>query len=198
MDRSALELYLYMNSSKEIIEWLEKEGCKTVKEAKDKLEPLVGSNMRGWAMSVGAGERGATLAGTHHCVVRVIEYFQTKEKKDLKDKEILVEKELEKGRVYPIEITLEHFLTILIKIKDKADVLRVSNLLERVGIKVFRSDVTRQMFVNNQPVTNALMKRIDAEGWGIIPGPYDPRITAVTVEELEILIEEYLGKNVTS
>ena len=200
MDKSTLELYLYMNSSKEIIDWLTEEGCRTVEDAKSKLQPLVGSNMRGWAMSIGSGEKGASLAGTHHCVVRVIEHFQAIEAKDklAKDNEIIVEKEIEKGRVYPIEITIEHFLTVLIKVRDKMEVLRVANLLERVGIQVFRSDVTRQMFVNNQPITNALMKRIDSEGWGIIPGPYNPDIIAVSVEELEILVEEYLSKHATS
>jgi hypothetical protein len=78
MSRNALELYLYMGSSDEIIKWLEDEGCKTKQQALNKLEPLVGSNIRSWAGTIGAGNYRGTLAGTNNCVKKVIEHFKNK------------------------------------------------------------------------------------------------------------------------
>jgi hypothetical protein len=78
MSRNALELYLYMCSSDEIIKWLEGEGVTTVQQALDKLEPLVSSNIYSWARLVGSGNYGGTLGGTNNCVKIVIEHFKNK------------------------------------------------------------------------------------------------------------------------
>lgn len=79
MNSSAISLYLYMNSSDEIIKWLESEGVKTKDQALSKLEPYVQSNMYSFAASVGAGNYGGSLAGTSGCIKKVIEYFEDKE-----------------------------------------------------------------------------------------------------------------------
>jgi len=75
----AIELWIYMNNSDSIIEWLESENVKTKQEALDKLEPFVGSNIRGWATSVGGGNYGGSLAGTAGCVKKVIKHFENKQ-----------------------------------------------------------------------------------------------------------------------
>ena len=76
MNKTALELYLYMGSSQPIIDWLKAEGVKTKSQAKDKLAPLVQSNVYSWASHVGAGSgRSVSLAGTSNCVNKVLDYF---------------------------------------------------------------------------------------------------------------------------
>lgn len=72
MNKMALELYLYMGSSQPIIEWLKKEGVKTQKEAKDKLAPLVQSNMDSVASYI---SQGVSLAGTSNCLYKVLKSF---------------------------------------------------------------------------------------------------------------------------
>jgi hypothetical protein len=70
MNRIAMELYLYMGNSSEIIKWLESEGVKTKDDARSKLEPLVESNILD-VERLGAG----SLHGTSKCVKKVLEYF---------------------------------------------------------------------------------------------------------------------------
>lgn len=76
MDRTALELYLYMGSTEPIIKWLENEGVKTQKEAKDKLASLVQSNMYSVASHIGRGNYGVSLAGTANGVDKIIKHFK--------------------------------------------------------------------------------------------------------------------------
>lgn len=75
MNKTALELYLYMNSSDPIIQWLEEEGVQTVEEAKAKLLPFVKSNMRAF-LSVDGG----SLRGTSDCLNTVIKHFELKKR----------------------------------------------------------------------------------------------------------------------
>ena len=75
MDKTALELYLYMGSTTPVIEWLEEEGCKTVEEAKAKLQPLVESNMLAVASHIGQGHDNVSLAGTSNGVKKILEHF---------------------------------------------------------------------------------------------------------------------------
>ena len=70
MNRMAMELYLYMGSSDQIIKWLESEGVKTKDEANVKLAPLVESNILDVAR-LGAG----SLHGTSNCVKKVFDHF---------------------------------------------------------------------------------------------------------------------------
>ena len=73
MDKTSLELYLYMNSYEPIIKWLEEEDVQTVEEAKKKLLPFVKSNMRSF-LSVSGG----SLRGTSDCLNKVIKHFELK------------------------------------------------------------------------------------------------------------------------
>jgi predicted flavoprotein YhiN len=75
MNKAALELYLYMGSSQPIIDWLKSEGVKTKNEAKDKLFPLVQSNVYNVASHIGRGNNNVSLAGTANSVNNIIEYF---------------------------------------------------------------------------------------------------------------------------
>lgn len=75
MTTTALELYLYMSSSEPIIEWLEKEGVKTQEEARNKLAPLVKSNVMSVASHIGRGNYGVSLAGTSSCITKVLKHF---------------------------------------------------------------------------------------------------------------------------
>lgn len=75
MNKTALELYLYMGSSQPIIDWLKTEGVKTKSQAKDKLVPLVKSNIYDMASHIGRGDYGVSLAGTSNCVNKVLDYF---------------------------------------------------------------------------------------------------------------------------
>ena len=70
-DRISLELYLYMGNAQPVINWLNKQGVKTKKEAKEKLSPLVGENMRG-VMGSGSG----SLAGTANAVERILAKYK--------------------------------------------------------------------------------------------------------------------------
>lgn len=76
MDKRTLELYLYMNNTKPIIEWLKKEGCKTQKQVINKLKPIVKSNMLSVASHIGQGNRGVSLAGTAYGVEKIINQFK--------------------------------------------------------------------------------------------------------------------------
>jgi len=75
MDKTALELYLYMGSSQPIIDWLKSEGVKTKNQAKYKLAPLVQSNVYKVALHIGGGNSDVSLAGTANCVKKVLDYF---------------------------------------------------------------------------------------------------------------------------
>ena len=70
MNQTALELYLYMGSHEEIIDWLKKEGVNSRVGAIQKLQPLVRSNMMS-VMMAGAG----SLDGTNLTVKKVFDYF---------------------------------------------------------------------------------------------------------------------------
>ena len=76
MNKTALELYLYMNNSGEIVKWLKEEGVKTKEESKINLAPLVESNIRD-VFRIGAG----SLAGTSNCIEKVLDLFPDKEEK---------------------------------------------------------------------------------------------------------------------
>ena len=76
MTRKAMELYLYMGSSDPIIKWLESEGVKTKSEAREKLAPLVESNLLDFARHIGSGSYGGSLHGTNRCVDAVFKHFK--------------------------------------------------------------------------------------------------------------------------
>ena len=71
MTKTALELYLYMNNSEQIINWLNSEGVTTKEQARSKLIPLVQSNIRDVLRA-----SGGSLAGTAHCAINVIDHFK--------------------------------------------------------------------------------------------------------------------------
>lgn len=77
MNSTVIELYLYMNSSDEIIKWLESEGVKTKEQATNRLEPYVKNNVRSVVLTP-----GSSLAGTSGCVKKVFDYFESKEKEN--------------------------------------------------------------------------------------------------------------------
>jgi len=80
MTTLAIELNLYMGSSKEIIKWLEEdEGVKTKKEALDKLQSYVKSNVYTVASHIGAGHN-VSLAGTAMAIEQIVKHFERKEK----------------------------------------------------------------------------------------------------------------------
>jgi hypothetical protein len=79
MNRKALELYLYMGSTEPIITWLKKEGVKTQSQAKEKLAPLVESNVMAWASHIGRGNYGVSLAGTSNGIDKILKEFENDE-----------------------------------------------------------------------------------------------------------------------
>lgn len=83
MNQKALELYLYMGSSDQIIKWLKSEGVTTRQGAKDKLAPLVGNNLRSVASHIGAGNYGVSMAGTANCLERVLKTFPEGKQKQI-------------------------------------------------------------------------------------------------------------------
>lgn len=74
MDQRTLELYLYMSSIEPIIEWLEKEGVKTKKEALQKLASATRNNVYN---VLGRGE--GSLAGNANAIQRIVKHFESKE-----------------------------------------------------------------------------------------------------------------------
>lgn len=76
MDKTALELYLYMGSTKPIIEWLEQKGVKTKKEAIDTITPLILSNMIDVKSHIDRGEYNVSLYGTSQSVEKIIKHFE--------------------------------------------------------------------------------------------------------------------------
>jgi hypothetical protein len=77
MNKTALELYIYMCSHEPIIKWLESEGVTTKDEALEKLSPLVENLVRDVATSIKSGN-GGTLAGANNCINKVIKHFESK------------------------------------------------------------------------------------------------------------------------
>ena len=73
MTKTALELYLYMNSSDPIIQWLEEENVQTVEEAKARLLPFVKGNIAAFLST-----SGGSLRGTSDCLNTVIKHFEIK------------------------------------------------------------------------------------------------------------------------
>lgn len=72
MNKTSLELYLYMGSKDPILKWLKEENVKTREEVLKKLEPLV-RGLVGSAASVGF--QGTSFAGTHHVIQKILLEF---------------------------------------------------------------------------------------------------------------------------
>ena len=82
MDSKALELYLYMGSAEPIIKWLKSEGVTTTTQAKNKLAPLVQSNLYSWASHVGRGNGGSvSLGGMSNGLDKILKEFTDDEPK---------------------------------------------------------------------------------------------------------------------
>ena len=79
MDQETLELYLYIGSAEPIIKWLKEEGCKTQKQAIEKLKPLIRNNLYSFAAMVGSGEFNGSLAGTSNAANQIIKSFPENE-----------------------------------------------------------------------------------------------------------------------
>ena len=75
MNKSILELYLYMNQIEPVIKWLKGEGLKTKKEVIEKLEPLIGSLIESFTDQVSKGNYGVSLNGAAIAVNKIIEHF---------------------------------------------------------------------------------------------------------------------------
>ena len=83
MKQAALELYLYLEDSQSIIDWLKTEGIKTKEEAKHKLQPILQSNTlsclsyinQGKGRDVARRHRSISLKSSSNCLNKVLGYF---------------------------------------------------------------------------------------------------------------------------
>jgi hypothetical protein len=85
-ERTILGLQLYMCSSEPVIKWLEEEGCTTMDEALDKLQPIGGDVMQMWATSIGRNETGACLSGTVACMKLIEKHYESKNNEKTKSR----------------------------------------------------------------------------------------------------------------
>ena len=83
----------------------------------------------------------------------------------------------------------------VIAVKDKNDVLKASELLEKIGLKVFRSEETKNKFIQegDDVKNNFLIK--DVEGWRIQSHYLG---NGISVEECEKKINQLILKNPNS
>lgn len=82
MTKSTLELYMYMGSHGEIIKWLEEQGVTTWESARDKLSSIARGIIDSFNSTfIGSGDdyKDVSLAGTNSTVLKVKEYFKSKE-----------------------------------------------------------------------------------------------------------------------
>lgn len=72
MNKTSLELYLYMGSKEPVLKWLNESGVKTREEAKQKLGTLVQGLFNAGAS---VGFQGTSFAGTHHVIQKILLEF---------------------------------------------------------------------------------------------------------------------------
>lgn len=83
MKKTALELYLYLEDSQSIIDWLKTEGVKTKDEARHKLYPILESNTlsclsyisQGKGRDVSRRHRRISLNSSSNCLNKVLDHF---------------------------------------------------------------------------------------------------------------------------
>lgn len=78
-----------------------------------------------------------------------------------------------------------------IKIKNKFDLLKVSEILERIGIKIFPNDDTKERCLTWDDIDNNYLLQ-DDNGWRIQSHLLKERFTSKTLEEfVDEVLERY-------